>query len=139
MLQVSYSQLPQFIIFNHVFGEFVKQLCTKHATDYVVTALIKLLMGVAAATHPALGVKLLMRLCQDIQAGYYDLCEDADPMKEGQQRVQQTATPLEARNGLLWRIAERRKGHISNDAVWDEYNRLIQKIFGKSNHTQGGS
>ena len=75
-LPVPYSQLPQFIIFNDVFSQFVKQLCTKHETDYVVTALIKFLLRIASdAAHPALAVKLLMQVCRDIQAGYYDLCE----------------------------------------------------------------
>jgi hypothetical protein len=73
-----------------------------------------------------------MRLVQDIQAGYYDLCRDVDPVKERQARIPQTAKPPAAKNALLWQIAEKRKGHISNDAVWEEYSRLNQKIFRKS-------
>jgi hypothetical protein len=79
-LPVPYIQLPQFIMFNAAFSEYVKQLCTKHETEYVVMALIRLLMDIAALSMPkgfapALGVKYLMQVCRDIKAGYYDICE----------------------------------------------------------------
>jgi hypothetical protein len=78
-LTVPYIQLPQFIMFNAAFSEYVKQLCTKHETEYVVMALIRLLMDIAASglppgLGPALGVKHLMQVCRDIKAGYYDIC-----------------------------------------------------------------
>lgn len=83
-LTVPYSQLPQFIMFNAAFGEFVRQLCTKHATEHVVFALERLLIDIAVASLPgntpqgfgvAIGVRGLMQVCRDIRAGYYDICE----------------------------------------------------------------
>jgi hypothetical protein len=67
-------------MFNAALSEYVKQLCTKYETEYVVLALMKLLIDIAAASMPeeigiALGIKHLMRVCRDIKAGYYDLCE----------------------------------------------------------------
>jgi hypothetical protein len=58
----------------------VKQLCAKHPTEYIVMALIRLLIDIAASSMPeglgpALGVKHLMQVCRDIKAGYYDICE----------------------------------------------------------------
>ena len=78
-LPVPYIQLPQFIMFNAAFSEYVKQLCTKHETEYVVLALMRLLIDIAAKSMPegfgvALGVKHLMQVCRDINSGYYDLC-----------------------------------------------------------------
>lgn len=79
-LPVPYIQLPQFIMFNAAFSEYVKQLCAKYETEYVVLALMRLLIDIAAASMPegfgvALGVKHLMQVRRDISAGYYDLCE----------------------------------------------------------------
>jgi hypothetical protein len=58
----------------------VKQLCTKHETEYVALALMRLLIDIAAASMPegfgvALGVKHLMQVRRDIKDGYYDICE----------------------------------------------------------------
>jgi hypothetical protein len=79
-LSVPYIQLPQFIMFNAAYSEYVKQLCTKHPTEYVILAQIRLLIDIAASSSPerlgpALGVKHLMQVCRDIKAGYYDICE----------------------------------------------------------------
>lgn len=78
-LPIPYLQLPQFIIFNAVFSEYVKQLCIKHETEYVVFALVRLLIDIAATSLPdfgvALGIRHILQVCRDIKAGYYDLCE----------------------------------------------------------------
>jgi hypothetical protein len=67
-------------MFNAAYSEYVKQLCTKHPTEYVILAQIRLLIDIAASSlpeglGPALGVKHLMQVCRDIRAGYYDICE----------------------------------------------------------------
>jgi hypothetical protein len=73
-IEIPYSQLPQFILFNVFLGAVVNKLKgAGHPPDYIASALTMSVTGIATeAMHPAVGVSLIQRSCRDLQAGIYN-------------------------------------------------------------------
>jgi hypothetical protein len=58
--------------------------------------------------------------------------KDAAPPEDPQRTIDQTMTLLTTpMDNKLWKIAEKRKGHISIAAVSEEYDRLILQKYGR--------